>query len=146
MNKQDQISDNLSSWARDQRALARALGLSIEDWMTELKSAADRKTGLTAAIVGAATARGLGLSVIGRIQAPELASRACELVDPNPPRVTDPVLAEAIRRADELGATAGRGALRLKARSKKKRPVPKRSTGPSRASDNTPTADAPGEE
>jgi hypothetical protein len=136
---------SFESWAADQRALARILGLSISDWMDSLRDAAERKTGLTAAIVGAATARGLGLSVIGRIDASALAQRACFLLDPEPPRVSDPVLAEAIRRAQEEDLE-GRGAARLKGAPKLSPQTPPRETGPNRESDQTPTADAPGED
>ena len=148
MVSSDDTNESFVSWAIDQRALARALGLSISDWMACLREAGDQKTGLTAAVVGAASARGMGLSVIGRVNGPALAERACGLLDPEPPRVSDPVLAEAIRRAQatEIDAVEGRGAARLKAKRNPDPKTPMRETGPDRSSDQTPTADAPGED
>ncbi|MCC7386676.1 MAG: hypothetical protein IT384_32865 [Deltaproteobacteria bacterium] len=99
----------LQSWAAAQRSLARTLGLSIEEWLGELDSAGERKTGLTAAVVGAAMAAGLGLGVLDRLNGSALAARARSLIDPLPPQVESPVLAEAIRRADELDLAAGKG-------------------------------------
>lgn len=129
----------LEVWAHDQRALARALGLSIEEWIGQLEAAAERKTGLYAAAIGAATVSGLGLAVLDRLDGAKLAQTARALIDPKPPEVRDPVLAEAIRRADEVDAAAGRGAARLK-RSKVDRDAQ------SFPSAQEKTADAPGEE
>ena len=135
------------AWAVDQRALARALKLSLEEWLVQLDLAAKRKTGLTAAVVGAAVARGLGLGVLDQLDGPDLAERARALIDPAPPDVDSPVLKEAIRRADEL-VTEGRGAARL--RSKRRRrsslPTPQRNPGADMSSSEEATADAPGEE
>ena len=135
----------LVAWAEDQRALARALGLSIEEWLAELDGAAERKTGLTAAVVGAAVSQGLGLEVLDSLDGPSLAARARALIDPRPPRVESPILAEAIRRADELGAGSGAGARRLKqSRTRADVPVPDREARPIGPSADQGTADAPG--
>ena len=133
----------IGSWVQDQKALARALGLSIDDWIRQLEQAAERKTELTAAIIGAATSRGLGLGVISRVNGEGLAVKARELLDPEPPQVTDPVLAEAIRRADEMNIKPGSGASRLKRRRAPE--IPARPVGPERESATEATADAPGE-
>jgi hypothetical protein len=137
---------SLAQWADNQRALARSLGLSIEEWMGALDQAAKRQTGVYAAVVGAAMARGLGLAVLEQLDQPELARRARALIDPKPPRTEHPLLAEAIRRADELGVRPGRGAGRLK------RPTaetsapstPARVTKPLGISAEEATPDAPG--
>lgn len=136
-------SKPVAKWTRDQKSLARALGLSIDDWIRQLELASQRKTELTAAVIGAATSRGLGLGVISRVDGASLAEKARNLLDPEPPQVTDPVLAEAIRRADEMNVTSGRGASRLKR--KQKPATPQRAVGPERESANEATADAPGE-
>ena len=132
-------------WASDQRALARALGLTIEEWTADLAEAGDRKTGLTAAVVGAAMAAKLGMGVLARLDGPALAARAQALVDPAPPNVHDPIIGEAIRRADELSASEGKGASRLKRRTSSIE-TPQRETRPIGASSVEPTADAPGTE
>lgn len=137
-------SDALATWGAEQRALARALGLSIEEWLTELEAAGTRTTGLTAAVVGAAMTQGLGLVILDRLDAAALVAEARRLVDPTPPRVESPVLAEAIRRADEL--PAGQGAARLKRRSKAEPPRPDRVEAAPLPSATTATPDAPGED
>jgi hypothetical protein len=134
------------AWAVSQRALARALGLSIEDWLDQLRRAGTRKTALTAAVVGAAMGRGLGLGILEGLDGTSLAERACTLIDPTPPRVTSPILREAIRRSEEIGASVGRGASRLKPRERVVVPTPSRTVsvdelGPS-STEGTP--DAPG--
>ncbi len=134
----------LAQWAADQRALAQTLGLSLEDWLDALTAAAERRTGLTAAVIGAATSRGLGLGVLAEIDGPELAERARGLIDPRPPRVADPVLAEAIRRSDDLDAQEGRGAARLRRRAAPT--TPEREVRPLGPSASIATPDAPGGE
>lgn len=136
-------------WARDQRALARALGLSIEEWLLALEAAGRRTTGLTAAVIGAAMARGLGLSVLDGLDGPALAQRGRTLIDPTPPRVENPVLKEAIRRA--VDQPIGRGLALLSGDKKPKDkvekvrvPTPRRGTGSLGDSANFGTADAPG--
>jgi hypothetical protein len=101
----------LAAWAEGQRRLARALGLSIEEWLEQLDAAAERRTGVTAAIVGAAVSSGQGLGVLDGLEPSALAARARGLVDPRPPRVDHPVLAEAVRRAAELAPGLGRARL-----------------------------------
>lgn len=137
-------SDALATWGAEQRALARALGLSIEEWLAELEAAGARTTGLTAAVVGAAMTQGLGLGILDRLDAAALVAQARHLVDPTPPRVESPVLAEAIRRADEL--PAGQGAARLKRKSKAAPPRPDRVEAAPLPSATTATPDAPGED
>ena len=154
-----EASDALATWGAEQRALARALGLSIEEWLAELEAAGARTTGLTAAVVGAAMTQGLGLGILDRLDAAELVAEARRWVDPTPPRVDspilaearmrqggafDPILAEAIRRADEL--PVGQGAARLKRRSKAEPPRPERVETAPLPSSTTATPDAPGEE
>jgi hypothetical protein len=136
----ESLEAKLASWAADQRALARALGLSIAEWLSVLEAAAERKTGLTAAVIGAATAAGLGLDILDRLDGAELAKRARELIDPEPPKVESPILAEAIRRKDEL-EVQGKGASRLKGNAS-----PPRVVGPDLPSADTATSDAPGGE
>ena len=139
-----EASDALATWGAEQRALARALGLSIEEWLAELEAAGARTTGLTAAVVGAAMTQGLGLGILDRLDAAELGAEARRWVDPTPPRVESPILAEAIRRADEL--PVGQGAARLKRRSKAEPPRPERVETAPLPSSTTATPDAPGEE
>ncbi len=138
--------DVLATWGAEQRALARALGLSIELWMDELDAAAQRSTGLTAAVVGAAMAKGLGLSILDRLDAAALGAQARALVDPNPPRVDSPVLAEAIRRADELPEGAGAARLKRKRRERVEPPRPDRVDTLPLPSSTEATPDAPGED
>lgn len=134
------------SWAAEQRALARALELSLEEWLERLEAASERRTGLTAAIVGAAVAEGLGLSVLERLDPPGLMGRARELVDPRPPKAESPVLREAIRRADELTRSVGQGKSRLRRRRAAPVETPeRRSELQSAPSAGARTADAPGE-
>ena len=132
-----------AKWAADQRALARALGLTIEQWCADLAAAGARRTGLTAAVVGAAMAKGLGLGVLAKLDGPALAERAAALIDPAPPQVADPIIAEAIRRADELDASAGKGASRLRRRPSSVE-TPQRQARPIGSSATGATADAPG--
>ena len=134
----------LQVWAEAQKNLARALGLSIEDWIRALEAASRRKTGLTAAVIGASMARGLGMSVLDALDPDGLFERARELIDPEPPRVDNPVLAEAIRRAGELGS--GGGAKRLKAPKRREVSTPQRGRGSLGKSASTATPDAPGGE
>jgi|GEM_PF-2335447 len=129
-------------WIETQRDLARALGVSVEDWLGALQSAGNRSTGLTAAVIGAAVSQGLGMGVLAELHGPELAQRARALVDPNPPRTQNPVLREAIRRAGELAE--GGGLERLKAK-REGLSTPRRAPGSLAHSDARPTADAPGE-
>jgi len=145
----EEKEDVQAAWARDQRALARALGLSIEEWLLAIEAAGRRTTGLTAAVIGAAMARGLGLSVLDGLDGPALAQRGRALIDPTPPRVDNPVLKEAIRRAADQ--PIGRGLARLsgdkqlKEKAEKARvPTPRRGTGSLGDSANFGTADAPG--
>lgn len=139
-------SEALRAWADNQRELARALGLSIEDWLGAIDAASKRTTGLTAAVVGAAMARGLGMSVLDGLDGAALGARAKELIDPRPPRVTSPLLKEAIRRAGDLGVKPGGGASRLKrkAASREVLPTPVRETRPLGESSDEATPDAPG--
>ena len=136
--------DPYAKWVKTQRDLARTLGLSLEDWMEALDAAGGRRTGLTAAAVGAAMSRGLGMAVISELDGPALATRARQLLDPAPPRAKNPVLREAIRRAtDELAK--GGGLERLRERREAVR-APRRGGGDLAASDARGTADAPGED
>ena len=136
----------LQKWAHDQKALAKTLGLSISEWLDQLDRASVQKTGLTAAVVGAAVASGLGLSVLDQLDGDALAQSARALIDPEPPRVHDPVLAEAIRRNEQYAE--GKGAARLKRRIKKPEPIPtpQRSVRPLGESAAEATPDAPGKD
>lgn len=135
----------LEQWAENQRALARALGLSVEEWLIVIEAASRRATGLLAAAVGAAVARGQGLGVLEGLDGPKLGDLARTLIDPNPPRAENPLLKEAIRRADDLGLQAGAGARRLKAqKTRTPLPVPLRDARPLGESADVPTPDAPG--
>lgn len=134
--------DARARWAETQRDLARALGVSLEDWLGALDRAGRGGTGLTAAVIGAAVSQGLGLSVLGALDPTQLASRARALLDPTPPRAENLVLREAIRRAGEL--PEGGGLQRLKAR-RDGLTTPRRAPGSLAGSDARPTADAPGE-
>lgn len=134
-----ELDPKLAAWAADQRALARALGLSIAEWLAMLEAAGERRTGLTAAVVGAAMAAGQGLGVLERLDGPSLAAAARALIDPAPPKVGDPVLAEAIRRADEI--VDGRGASRLR---RSTETSPPRTAAPALPSADQATPDAPG--
>lgn len=149
--------EEIAQWAENQRALARALGLTIDDWMRALDAAGARRTGVYAASVGAAMARKLSLAALEGFDSVALASRARGVIDPKPPRVSSPLLAEAIRRADELGAGPVRsGASRLKRKSAASAaaaseratalPTPARDTKPLSewASADDATPDAPG--
>jgi hypothetical protein len=133
----------LEVWAEAQRNLARALGLSIEDWIRALEAASKRKTGLTAAVIGASVARGLGMTVLDSLDPDALVARAKALVDPTPPRVENPVLAEAIRRSTEL--SGGGGAKRLK-RKRREVSTPARGRRSLGKSSSMATPDAPGRE
>ncbi len=143
------MSDPLQEWAASQRRLARALGLSLDDWMQALDDAGARTTGLTAAAIGAAMARGLGMSVLDGLDGPALAARARLVLDPRPPRVVNPILKEAIRRAEALapepvGAEAASvGAGRLRER-RAAVVTPRRAEAPIGDSAAEATADAPG--
>jgi hypothetical protein len=137
------LSRELEIWAESQRSLARALGLSIEDWIRALDAASKRKTGLTAAVIGASMARGLGMKVLDSLDPERLVEQAKTLIDPEPPRVDNPVLAEAIRRSTELGS--GGGAKRLKAK-RREVSTPQRGKGSLGKSAPTATPDAPGRE
>ena len=135
------VSEALRQWAEDQRALARALGLSLDDWLAALDAAGRNRAGLTAAVIGASMARKRGIPNLGAVNGPELATRARALIDPEPPRTEHPVLAEAIRRSQDL--QTGEGARRL-GRSVVARPD---RVGPSTApSAAEATADAPGDD
>lgn len=134
--------DPRARWAKTQRDLARALGLSLEDWMDALDAASNRKTGLTAAVVGAAMSRGLGMGVLAELDGPAIARRARALLDPTPPRAKNPVLREAIRRAGEL--SEGGGLERLRQR-REAVTTPRRGEGSLGESAPTGTPDAPGE-
>jgi transcriptional regulator with XRE-family HTH domain len=137
----------LEAWAAEQRALARALNLSLDEWLAELEAAAERRTGLTAAVVGAAVAHGLGLSVLERLHPEKLLDEARRLIDPRPPKAQSPVLREAIRRAEELGASQGQGRSRLKRREPKSQTTPERRSEIQGArSARARTADAPGDD
>ena len=144
------MSEALEQWVQAQRAMARALGVSLEDWMAALDAAARHRAGLTAAVIGASMARKLGMPNLSRVDGSRLAATARQLIDPAPPRARHPVLAEAIRRAQNHpaddedpvaeGPQAGAGAQRL-ARSETRPDRAAPSTAPSAA---VPTADAPG--
>ncbi len=112
--------------------------------MEALDEAGGRHTGLTAAVIGAAMAKKMGLSVLQGLQGDALAKKARHLIDPRPPRVSNPLLKEAVRRASEI--TAGKGAFRLKR--KKRAPVdtPMRGTESIGDSARAATPDAPGED
>jgi hypothetical protein len=143
------MSDPLEDWAASQRRLARALGLSLDEWMQALDDAGARTTGLTAAAIGAAMARGLGMSVLDGLDGPALAARARRVLDPRPPRVVNPILKEAIRRADALApepvgvewARVGAGRLRERRAAVV---TPRRGDSPIGDSAPEATADAPG--
>jgi hypothetical protein len=142
---QGEVPEALATWADNQRALARTLGLSIEEWLAMLEAASKRSMSLTAAVIGAAKAKGLGMSVLSGLDGPALGARARALIDPRPPRVENPLLKEAIRRAGELGAE-GAGARRLKRPKRKDSlPTPERETKPLGQSAGVAAPDAPGE-
>ena len=122
------VHDALLKWAEDQRALARALDLSLEAWISALEEAGTRATGLTAAVVGAAVARGSGLGVLEGLDGPAVAERARRVLAPDRfdeappeegggddegerPRASHPVIDAVLRRGGELAA--GQGARRL---------------------------------
>jgi len=130
-------------WVEDQRELARALGVSLEDWLAALDRAGERKTGLTAAVVGAAVSAGLGIGVIAELDGPALSRRARALLDPAPPRAKNPVLREAIRRAGELSEGGGLERLRQRREAVK---APRRAEGSLADSVRVATPDAPGED
>ncbi len=133
------MSETLEQWARDQRALASALGLSVDRWLVVLEAAGANRAGVTAAVIGASMARRLGMPNLAEVDGPALVETARALLDPEPPRVRHPVVAEAIRRAD--GWEPGRGARRL-TRTPAARPD---RAAPSDAPSSTQaTADAPG--
>ena len=134
-----------AAWASSQRALARALGLTIQEWSEELYAASERPSSLRAAVMGAAIAEGLGLGVLSELDEKALGLRARDLVDPLPPRVQDKVLAEAVRRSEELENHAGRGARRLRKRRGEDLPVPQSEVRPLGGSAVEATADAPGD-
>lgn len=136
------MREELAQWVRDQRALARALGLTIEEWILALERASKRRTGLTAAVIGAATARKMGLGILAQLDGPKLYGRAKSLIDPEPPRPEHPVLREVIRRADEL--PTGGGAGRLKKAEPKDIKVPVRGEISIGESASVATPDAPG--
>ncbi len=108
--------------------------------MAELASAGERTAGLTAAVIGAAVSRGASLTILNQLHGDELARRAAELIDPTPPSVQNPTLAEAIRRADELAST-GLGRARLR----REPPRPERTEAEPAPSADQATADAPGD-
>lgn len=141
-----ELDPGAQSWAAEQRALARALDLSLEEWLAQLAAASERRTGLTAAVVGAAMAEGLGLSVLERLAPEALLDRARRLIDPRPLKTESPVLREAIRRADELSRAEGQGRSRLRKRKSEPVATPtRRSSLEAAPSATTRTADAPGE-
>ena len=133
------VSDALKQWAQEQRDLARALGLSLDDWLQALDAAGGRRAGVTAAVIGASMARRKGIPDLSTVDGPALAAQARALIDPQPPRTQHPVLAEAIRRAD--GLARGHGAKHLG----KKISRPDRAAPSDAPSSKTATADAPGE-
>lgn len=104
----------------------------------ELRAAGERTAGLTAAVIGAAVSRGASLSILDGLDGVALAERAALLVDPAPPRVEHPAIAEAIRRADELPRGSGRERL------SRKLPRPERDETEPAPSAPEPSADAPG--
>ena len=135
--------DGQQRWAEDQRAMARALGLSLEQWLKTLDRASRRQTGLTAAVIGAAMAKGHGMGVLADLDGPALAQRARRLIDPAPPRAKNPILREAIRRASDL--PEGEGLDRLRQRREEIRTPHRAEDVIPSASAGTGTADAPGE-
>ncbi|MFO0724655.1 MAG: hypothetical protein U1E65_12810 [Myxococcota bacterium] len=141
MAERPRRGERAAAWGQDQRALAKALGLTIEEWLAALEQASQSGAGLTAAVVGAAMAGGLGLGVLDKLDAPKLLVRARALIDPRPPKVESPILAEAIRRADEQ-KPQGAGARLLR----KKEERPQRTEQALLPSDATSTPDAPGED
>ncbi|MEO1338269.1 MAG: hypothetical protein AAFV29_21675 [Myxococcota bacterium] len=134
------VSDALRQWAEEQRALARALGWSIEAWLAELDRAGRHRAGVTAAVIGAAVARKRKMPNLSQVDGQSLAEQARALIDPEPPRTRHPVVTEAIRRATDLAE--GEGARRL-ARTEVQRPDRAAPSSAPSASDST--ADAPGE-
>jgi hypothetical protein len=134
-----------TEWASGQRALARALGLSIDEWLLELEAAGGRRTGLTAAVIGAAVARRMGLSVLDRLDVAVLVREARSLIDPEPPRVENPVLKEAVRRATELDEGRGKKLL-AKKRKAPEVTTPRRGDAPIGESSRARTPDAPGDD
>lgn len=139
------MSEALAKWAENQRALARALDLTIEEWLEILDAASHRTTGITAAAIGAAMARGMGMAVVRGLDTRALGQRAKKLIDPTPPRVKNPVLKEAVRRARDDGIETGAGAARLRARRESIR-APVRGEGSIGESVSVGTPDAPGED
>lgn len=138
-------AEAIARWVENQRALARALGLTIEEWLDALERAGRRSAGLTAAVVGAAMGQGLGLDVLQGLDGAALAVRARALIDPAPPRVENPLLREAIRRAAELGARPGTGARRLRAPGRRvELPTPAREARALGRSSDEATPDAAG--
>ena len=103
---------DLERWVREQQNVARALGLPIEAWADELDSAAARRTELMAAVIGAASAQGRGLTGVARVDGPSLARRARALLGVPAVRVEHPVLIEAVRRGVGPKRNAGRARLR----------------------------------
>ena len=79
------VADGLRKWAEAQRDLARALGLSLDDWLTALDAAGRNRAGLTAAVIGASVARGRGIPKLNEVDGPALATFARELIDPASP-------------------------------------------------------------
>lgn len=140
----EEPSEAFARWAERQRALARALDLTIEEWLEILDAASHRTTGITAAAIGAAMARGLGMGVVRGLDTRALARRARKLIDPLPPRVANPVLKEAVRRAKE-NFGEGQGAARLRAK-REAITTPRRGEEPIGDSARTGTPDAPGDE
>ncbi|MEM7678466.1 MAG: hypothetical protein AAF449_20945 [Myxococcota bacterium] len=134
------MSDALRQWAKEQRALARALGWSIEAWLTELERAGRHRAGVTAAVIGAAVAKKRKMPNLSEVDGLALAAQARALIDPEPPRTRHPVVTEAIRRSADLAK--GEGARRL-SRSDVRRPD--RAEPSSAPSSSDSTADAPGE-
>ncbi len=135
--------DARARWTETQRGLARALGVSLEDWLNALGQAGHRSTGLTAAVIGAAVSQGLGMGVLADLDGPALAARAQALLDPTPPRAQNPVLREAIRRAGDLSKGAGLERLKQKREALQ---APRRAPGSLAGSATNATADAPGED
>ncbi len=140
----EEPSEALAKWAENQRALARALDLTIEEWLEILDAASHRTTGITAAAIGAAMARGMGMAIARGLDTRALGRRARKLIDPTPPRVKNPVLKEAVRRARD-GIETGPGAARLRAR-RDSITTPVRGEGSIGDSVRVGTPDAPGED
>ncbi len=136
--------DAKRQWAQNQKALARALGLSVAQWMWALEEAGERTTRLTAAAIGSGMAKGIGMRILDGLDGPKLTTLAKELIDERPVRAQHPLIREALRQGGPK-AGAGRGRALLKRGAEGASP-PSRAQEKPRPSAEEPTPDAPGDE